>query len=270
MEIPTFGRMTLVPEARGFSDLHRREFPQKDQLCGPFWGALALTAAGHPSSPDEVALRAKTILALGDPSEWLPPGAGPRTDYTISLPTTKNESISGTSSQALARGIEELSQGSIAVVPVAGPWREKSVLDLVEITAGLGSPCTLVGNLRTSRLWGSRPPAHVLLGYLLGHPVEAPAADWDCGHFLTIAGFVAGPVGSLVLLRDTYPELGWGGYHLQPLEAVASALERGDGAEGGILCLCANSPAKDLRERFQTAGFELRHWDNGTPDRGEE
>jgi hypothetical protein len=127
--------------------------------------------------------------------------------------------------------------------------------------------CTLVANLRTGHLWGSRPSAGLLLDHLLGRPVEAPVADWDCGHFLTMVATLRGAGGTLVALRDTYPQLGWGGYHLQPSGVVAAALERGDGHEGGVLCVCAAPAAEALSGRLEEAGFELRHWDNGTPDR---
>lgn len=264
---PAVGPVTLVPEAHDFARLHAEEMPQKDQLCGAFWGALALTAAGYPTDQDEVALRAGTTLAEGDPAEWLPPGATPRADYRLSLPAASDEATSGTSASALARVIGELSGGALTVVPVAGPWTADTVTSLAEISAAVAPECTLVANLRTGRLWGSRPPAGLLLDYLLGRPVEAPAADWDCGHFLTIVAALRGAGGALFALRDTYPQLGWGGYHLQPSGAVAAALERGDGHEGGVLCVVATPAAEALSGKLEEAGLELRHWDNGTPDR---
>ena len=147
---PAVGSVKLVPGARDLAGLHERAMPQKDQLCGAFWGAL--TAAGHAVDQDEVALRAGTSLAEGDPAEWLPPGATPRTDYRLSHPTTTDEPSSGTSGPGLARSIEELSGSDLAIIPVAGPW-----------TAATKLPeCTLIANLRTGRLWGSRPPARLL------------------------------------------------------------------------------------------------------------
>ena len=92
-------------------------------------------------------------------------------------------------------------------------------------------------------------------------PARLPARATDRG---------AGPGLGLRALRDTYPELGWGGYHLQPAEAVAAALERSDGLEGGVLCVCEASSAITLAGRLEEAGFELRHWDNGSSDRYEE
>jgi hypothetical protein len=268
LKYPVAGSARLMPGARDLAGLHENAIPQKDQLCGPFWGALVLAAASYPVDQDEVALLSGTTLAEGDPAQWLPPGASPRTDYSRSIPVSPDEASAGTSAPGLARGIEELSKAALRVIPVAGPWSAESVATLVEISASEAPGCTLVANLRTGRLWGSRPPARLLLEHLLGLPVEAPAPDWDCGHFLTIVASLAGPGGVLLALRDTYAELGWGSYHLQPAGTVAAALERGDGYEGGVLCVCDGSVAETLAGNIEEAGFELRHWDNGTPDGG--
>ena len=268
MTRPLAGEVEVVPGPRDFALLHERSIPQKDQLCGPFWGALILATAGSAASQEEVALRAGTTLAEGDPAGWLPPGASPRTDYTPTIPVAPEEASSGTSAKGVARSIEELSEGTLAVVPVAGPWGAETVVSLVELCVSQAPECALVANLRTGRLWGSRPPARLLLDHLLGLPVAAPPPDWDCGHFLTIAACMSGPGGALIALRDTYPQLGWDGYHLQPAAAVAAALQRGDGREGGVLCVCEARSAETLTGRLGEVGFELRHWDNGTPDGG--
>ena len=272
METPPFGAVRLVPEPPALAALHGEEMPQKDQLCGAFWGSLALAAAGHRADQDEVALRAGTSLAEGDPSEWLPPGASPRTDYRLDIPVAEDEPSSGTSVTGVARVVEELSGGALAAVPVAGPWSAESVLSLLEVVAssvvGPSTGCTLVANLRTGRLWGSRPGPALLLDHLAGRLVEPPTADWDCGHFVGIAGSVAGPGGSLVVLRDTYRQLGWDGYHLQPAGRLAAALARGDGKGGGVLCVCEAAQAGVLGRKLGEAGFELGLWDNGSADPG--
>ena len=264
---PLAGAVEVVPGPRNFALLHERAIPQKDQLCGPFWAALVLCAAGHTADQEEVALRAGTTLAEGDPAGWLPPGASPLTDYAATIPVAPDEASSGTSATGVARSIEELPGGTLAVVPVAGPWSGDTVVSLVEISASQAPECALIANLRTGRLWGSRPPARLLLDHLLGRPVAAPPPDWDCGHFLTIAACMSGPGGALIALRDTYPQLGWDGYHLQPAGAVAAALQRDDGREGGVLCVCEARSAETLTGRLGEVGFELRHWDNGSSDR---
>ena len=265
---PHAGAAGILAGPPGFAALHESAMPQKDQLCGAFWGALILSAHGYAAGQEEVALRAGTVLAEGDPAGWLPPGASPRADYEENIPVAADESSAGTSATGVARSIEDLSGGTLAVVPVAGPWNADTVVSLVEVSAATAPGCVLIANLRTGHLWGSRPPARLLLDHLLGRTVSPPPPDWDCGHFLSIAGCVGGRGGALVIIRDTYPQLGWDGYHLQPAAAVAAALERSDGYEGGVLCACEAPAAEALAGRLGEAGFWLRHWDNGSPDEG--
>jgi hypothetical protein len=264
---PLSGAVGTVPGPPDFALLHEGAMPQKDQLCGAFWGSLTLSAAGHPANQEEVALRAGTTLAEGDPAGWLPPGAAPRTDYEVTIPVASDGASAGTSATGIARSIEELSGSTLAVVPVAGPWSAATVVSLVEAAAQTPG-CVMIANLRTGHLWGSHPPVRLPLDYLHGRQVEAPPPDWDCGHFLTVAACVVGAGGALLVIRDTYPQLGWNGYHLQPAEAVAAALDRGDGYEGGVLCACEASAEKALARRLGEVGFEVRHWDNGSPDGG--
>ena len=86
MTSPLAGAVDLVPDPRDLALLHERAMPQKDQLCGAFWGALALAAAGYAVDQDEVAVRAGTTLAEGHRAQWLPPAASPWADYGAPLP----------------------------------------------------------------------------------------------------------------------------------------------------------------------------------------
>lgn len=267
---------TVVTGLVGFDALHARELPQKDNLCGAFWAALVLRASGveevdgEPVDQDFVALHAGTLLPEGDPAAFLPRGGRSRSDYRLPIPLAGDPAESGTSAPALARTIGELSHGGLGVVPVAGPWDAARALLLVETAAALSPAATLIANLRTGHLWGSRAAPASLLGHLAGRPVEPEPPDWDVGHFVTLAGTVRGPGGSLVLVRDTYPMLGWGGYYLQPPAALGAALARGDGREGGVLCVLPAGDESVLRARLEENGYALRHWNNGTPDPGGE
>jgi hypothetical protein len=89
-----------------------------------------------------------------------------------------------------------------------------------------------------------------------------PACEWDEGHFLSLFALIRGTGGALVGVRDTYRSLGWHGHHLQPPAAVAAALNRGDGREGGVLCVVPSASAAPLRAAL--TGFDLRMWDNGS------
>ena len=40
---------------------------------------------------------------------------------------------------------------------------------------------------------------------------DPPPADWDTGHFVELAQLLRGRRGALVLVRDSYPTLGWAG-----------------------------------------------------------
>jgi len=69
---------------------------------------------------------------------------------------------------------------------------------------------------------------------------------------------------TLVLVRDSYPSLGWGGQHLQPPRAVAAALRRDDGREGGVLAVVPVDGAKPLQGLVRELGLDVGIWDNGT------
>ena len=254
-------------DSAGLAEEHARALPQKDDLCGPFWGSIVLRAAGilevngEAVDQDLVALAAGALLPP-DAQSGLPPGARRRRDYRLSLPLAADVGAAGTSAAGLARAIQRLSDGALAAVPVAGPWTSAGVLGIVEEAAAC---VALIANLRTGRLWTSRPPAAAVLGYLTGATVKGPPAEWDVGHFVNLALAVSGPRGGLVVVRDSYPELGFEAYYLQPAEALAAALQRGDGRGGGVLCVCGAAEAAGLSSRLAAQGFVIHVWDNGTP-----
>jgi hypothetical protein len=260
---------TVGPDTVGAAFAAERQ--QKDNLCGCFWATIALRAAGidvfrgEPVDQDRVALEAGSLLPQGDPVKFVPPGETPRTDYRLDLPLADEPDEGGTAEPPLAAAIESLSVGALAVLPVAGPWRAASVVELVRVVAEASPQTTLLANIDTSRLWGSHPAPALLLAYLAGADVSGPEPDWSVGHFVNIAALVSSAERSLVLVRDTYPGLGWDGHHLQPAGALAAALERADGNEGGVLCVAPAADADGLRGRLESLGLELRHWDNGTP-----
>jgi hypothetical protein len=249
---------------------HDAELPQKDQLCGAFWTCLALRAHGvrehdgEPVDQDLVAREAGTTLAAGDPLEWVPPGEASRADYRLELPFAPDPATAGTAASTLGRAVERISGGALTVVPVAGPWSAAGVTGLMERTLELAPDAVLVANLRTGPLWATHPSPALLFSVLAGEAVEGPPSEWDEGHFVSLSLLVRGAGGALVGIRDTYRSLGWNGLHLQPPEAVAAALARGDGREGGVLCVCRAGEAAALRAGLEADGFELRDWDNGS------
>src|SRR2546425_5741211 len=210
---------------------------QKDNLCGPFWAARVLTEAGIESwdgeqlDDDLVALHAGTLLPEPDDGS-VPPGAQSLTGYRFEL-SRAEPGVSGTAAGRLAEVIERASGGALRCVPMRGDWTAQQVSDLVERARG----ARLIANVRTGAFWGSRPSFDALLAELRGEQGDGPPADWDVGHFCELELLVRGPGGALVVVHDSYPSLGWDGRHLQPPRAVAAALRRGDGREGGVLAV---------------------------------
>ncbi len=250
--------------------IHNAELPQKDQLCGAFWASLALRAFGisqldgEPVDQDFVAREAGATLAEGDPEQWVPPSERSRADYRLELPVAGEEATCGTAASVLPGVIERVSAGELAVVSVAGPWTAESVTRLVQGVAERAPETVLIANLRTGRFWASRPSPATLLAVLAGEQVQGPPSEWDEGHFVSLALLVRGGGGVLIGIRDTYRSLGWNGHHLQPPVAVAAALRRDDGLEGGVLCVCRAGDADTVRGHLDAEGFDLRDWDNGS------
>jgi hypothetical protein len=75
---------------------------------------------------------------------------------------------------------------------------------------------------------------------------------------------IRGPQRSLVVVHDSYPSLGWDGRHLQPPRALAAALLRGDGREGGVLAVAPSVRVEAVRALAAKIGLETSIWNNGT------
>ena len=261
-------QLTLLPGARELLALHERELPQRDDLCGAFCGSLALGAAGlrerdgEPLDQDAVALAAGSVIASAHGS--LPGGEPGRRDYRLSIPMIDDAARSGTTAAGVKDAVEELSAGGLAALPLAGPWSGEALDGLFELLARYERPVTLIANVATHHLWGSRPSVSQLISYLFEGAGDGPEPDWRVGHFVVVAGRVAGPAGNLYAIADTYPALGDRGVHLQPRERLAEALARRDMPEGGILVVVCAEDADRTRRGIEALGLYERIWDNGT------
>ncbi len=239
---------------------------QKDNLCAPFVGARIIRRAGitqykgDPVDQDLVAQRSGTTLPDVE-GNWVPPAAQARRDYTRPLARSRPEEA-GTAPGALAQAIEEISGGLLEVVPVTGDFDGTRVEHLVAGAHTIGA--SLIANLRTGLLWGSRPEPEAVCAELLGVTQEGPPPDWDVGHFLELQLLIRGPTGSMVVVEDSYPTLGWHGRHLQPPRVVARALMRGDGRAGGVLVVVPRGSAPPAVKLADELGLENRTWDNGS------
>jgi hypothetical protein len=263
--------MTLLAGARALLALHDRELPQRDDLCGAFCGALALGAAGIEErdgelvDQDAVGIAAGSIVSSVPDPAVLPHGEQGRRDYRLALPFVERADVSGTTAAGLVQALLQLSDGRLEAIPYAGPWTADTLGGLFDIAAGLTRPVTLVANLATRHLWGSRAGVSRLLDYLLDGDEDAgPPPDWDVGHFACVIGRVRGAGGSLYGVADTYPSLGGRGLHMQPEHRLAAALERRDMPAGGMIVVVLAEDASTVRSGADALGLREGVWDNGT------
>jgi hypothetical protein len=180
----------------------------------------------------------------------------------------------GTAVYGVIEATSHVSEGRYALVPLRSNWSEKRVKDLLALCEDFPDwQATPICNLQTGFLWGPRLAFAHALAYLKGEHIYPPKIDWNIGHYLTLAGTVKGVASPspddrermLVVVRDTYPTFGWDGYHLQPAEAIANALSRDDGAEGGVLLFVAAKNKVEIEDEARARGFDIAVWDNGTP-----
>ncbi|MGJ3245454.1 MAG: DUF6885 family protein [Elainellaceae cyanobacterium] len=259
--------VVLLSGSQAIQSEHHRAGQQPDNLCGPYWAAVLLRAIAHVNTtPSEIGKWAGSILLSGDAQQWLPLGAESRHDYTTPLPTTTNLDQSGTSAGGLAEAIEQCSANRYRCIPIQCQWSANTICRLFRLCHQHPEwNIVPVCNLNTGYLWGANLPISDAIAYLNGMPITPPPPDWAVGHFVVLAGVLHGSHRSLALMQDTYPTLGWQGYHLQPWEAIAAGLARDRKSQGGILLFAATRYQSEIEAQLQDAGFEIRLWDNGTP-----
>jgi hypothetical protein len=253
-----------LPGAARLAPLHRAAGQQRDHLCAVHWASILLAADGVTAPPGSLALEAGTLLPPGG-GDATPPGV-PSRPTPVALPSTARPGRSGTSIAGLAEAILRASNGERALVPLRSDWtaeRVRSVLALCDTHPAWAA--VPLANVRTGRLWGAGLPLVDAVAFVAGADVPAPEPDWDVGHFVTIAGAFEGSSRALLIVRDSYPTLGWDGHHLQPAEALAAALARGDGSEGGIALYVSARDRPEVERAAKEEGFEIGTWDNGTP-----
>ncbi len=256
----------LLPGVLRLAPVHQQAGQQPDNLCGPYWAAMLLRSRGFTVNVEQVAQRAGSVVPVGDPELWLPRGAMPRPEECASLPTTHSLADAGTSAKGLMAAIEQFSASAYCCIPLMADWTADRVWQIIQLCqAHPDWEAVPLCNLKTGQLWGSHLGVSEAISYLNGHLIQPAAADWDVGHFLVLAGAVAGQINSLVWVCDTYPLFGWQGYHLQLASAIADGLNRGDGYEGGILLFTATYFQAAVEQAVAAIGFQISGWNNGSP-----
>lgn len=267
--------VTLPPGSERVARVHERVGAQLDNLCGPYWVSILLRSAGYEVTQEEAAIAAGTLLSEtpADPAAALPPGEPSREPTDPRIARTGDTSATGTSIPGMVAAASTLSEGAFALVPVrrrGGTTIDAEALErLVELLAERPSwMASLLVNLRTGLLVGTTLAPTDAFAHLDGSDAPTPAPEWDVGHFVDVAALIRGEARAMLLLRDSYPSFGWAGHHLQPVEAVAAAIRRDDGREGGCLVFVPAAHENEATTELARAGFELGVWDNGTPYEG--
>lgn len=267
---------------------------QRDHLCGPYWAARVVrevgvcTWEGQPVDQDLMAVLAGTRLPEGAPVPSRRAGPGPRATPqggrgSADVPrgarsdrayrgvlATAPPARAGTAVGPLVQAIEKVATGRLRCVPVQGRWSARRLSIFMRRCHGLetggAAPVRLLANLRSGLLWGTRPPVQLLLAAARGLEVAGPVPEWDVGHFCELAELLRGRRGQLVAVADSYPTLGFQGVHLQPLGAVAAALNRGDGRMGGVLAVVPAELEAHTVGAARGAGLDIGVWDNGSEE----
>lgn len=262
--------LTLLSGSRSLLRTHARELPQRDDLCGAFCGALALSAAGierwrgEAVDQDAVAVAAGTVVSRVPDLTALPHSERGRRDYRIAPPLVDDAAVSGTNCAGVVAALRELSDERVVALAYVGPWTAEALDGMFDAVAALSAPATLIANVATRHLWGGAAGATRLLDYLLDGTDDGPAPDWDVGHFVCVVARTRGPGGDLYAIADTYPSLGVGGVHVQPGERLARALQRPGMAPGGMIAAVTTADAAQVRAAAHALGLREGVWDNGS------
>ena len=252
--------VTLLPGAERLLAEQAAELPQKDDLCGAFWGLVALRAAGRRASPSRrstgpgcgrAGRRQRALRATPDQF------AAARRERPRGLPARIADREHG----ERRRGRPPVGSPAQSPNSRAGPWSpyprrargtDACLLDLLAATAALPAPLAVLANVATGALWDTRVRPDQIAHYLQSGQDTAPSSTWQVGHFVAVIGFSPGPRGTLVKIADSYRSRGPDGIHVQPSQRLAAALRRDGERPGGLLLVLAAQLAasgRALRER---------------------
>ncbi len=275
---------------KNFFDAHeffKRLESQKENTCGVYNLAVILAGLGFNVRIDELAeiarmnvhidehrrfMEAKEIIKTGSLPEKAVKRLYHEYWYECNYRVTHNYSESGISPEGVIRSCEAVTGGKYTCVPIPSRKGEEIYFTsqafdkLIDYILGRGFNAIL--NYRTSKLLDPNGKFYDLDRILEFHryPEFFEKWAWDVGHFVSLAGALEFEDGDRwLIIRDTYKNFGYGGYHLQPQELVREALVRDDGREGGIL-LVVNSKLKDqIIKELNGIGIRTGLWDNGSP-----
>ncbi len=273
---------------------------QRAESCGPYSLTPILLAYGYnshngyPIDEDYLSLLARTRLMKSEAEERkkvleavakgeLTYEEANKEHYKVlykyDLPYTEREEESGTSVQGLIHAIDVICKDGLLTIPIPSRKGKKVLFTkrrfnkLVNYLIKLAEEIDyqIILNLRTSHLIDPTSEEYNIVSLLLNwnKPEVFSLWNWAVGHFTAVAGFMIfsnGGKNIYFILRDTYKNYGFYGYHLQPMENVRRALLRGDGREGGLLIIVPKEHYNKLLDTVKSVkGLMISDWDNGSP-----
>ena len=111
-----------------------------------------------------MALKAGSTQSPSKYHDGLPAGETGR-EARCEFPIT-DEVRSGTAAGGLVRAVDEIGAGTVAAIPIGGPFTAATVQAVLDIGCGASAPVTLAANVATGPFWGSHPTPPQILAYL--------------------------------------------------------------------------------------------------------
>ncbi len=196
--------------------------------------------------------------------------------YKYNLKETSNPIELGASCQGLIYACDKVTENAISTLPIIAYTKDgKEYLTserfskLTELLIKKRSRwgLQLILNYHTNKLLNMNHDAYNLFSLFEAENPEALFGHdpWSEGHYVSCGAIIQKKGEFWYLIRDTYNNKGFRGYHLQPFELVRKALIRDDGREGGILLLINKQAEKEAQGELKNMGFFLSPWDNGSP-----
>jgi len=282
-----------------FSVIHREYIKlnaQKNSTCGPFSLSYILKGMGFKTHKefqiDEgyIASLARVSISVDDArrseeiNQQIEEGSISEEEadkkyhsfwYRYKLRETTVPVELGTSCQGLIYACEQATEKKIAALPIPTSKNGIEYLTkerLVRLTKLLIDrrfqwSLQLILNYRTNNLLNMNHNDYSLFTLLEEeNPADLMGCDpWSEGHFVSCGAIIRKRKKYYYLIRDTYSNKGFRGYHIQPFELLRKALLRDDGREGGLLLLVKREAEQAAQEQIKNIGLLLSPWDNGSP-----
>ena len=268
---------------------------QKKNTCGPFTLAYILNGLGfishnkHKIDEDYLAYlsgvqisredyirleKIKKNIQEGNLSPKEAEKNFPDVYYRYELPYSEKDSEIGTSCKGIIRACEISTDNKMTAIPV--PSIRNGVLYFTEkrfsqltrfiIEFRKNYSFQIILNYRTDKLLYMNSKNYNLFNLFFSKdPVKLIENDpWAEGHFVSTCGIIEYQGKEFYIIRDTYKNKGYEGYHIQPADILRKALIRNDDREGGMLFIIPENYKKDIEKVITEMGFVIDTWDNGS------